>query len=426
MCTFKITNYNHDLSIDKFLKLGGPTVSKTLSIDDLQFTHNLLSITGDVTPQPIVKDNYLYMLLGEIYNYNKSYPSDIYSVIENYELYKNNFTNYLDGEFLIIVYDIDKKIINFYTDPWSTKMVWYDVIDNYFYFGTFKFSNNSKRLSHNSHYSFYIENNLLEHTNSSLHTWDLFQYKNNYDDWENSFIEAVKKRYHKDMVLALSGGLDSSAIAACLKDLNFTFDTISLLINEVEDTISLESIYNYIEKNCSNSIFIHSFEEEHLISKSTEFLKNKNLVSYPLNILCTNLIKNTDKKVLFTGHGSDEIIDNYIYKFKLKNIKLKMPYWYDDLHNYFPYDNFYENRQRILIDLQQYVSLANGLETRNPFLDKKLVQEWLWVSSDLKNKEYKGPIKHFLSKRGIFLSTSTTGLGDQSVKLEEFVESVPL
>ena len=35
---------------------------------------------------------------------------------------------------------------------------------------------------------------------------------------------------------------------------------------------------------------------------------------------------------------------------------------------------------------------AHGIESRYPFLDRRVVQEWLWLDGDLKNREYKYPI----------------------------------
>jgi hypothetical protein len=35
---------------------------------------------------------------------------------------------------------------------------------------------------------------------------------------------------------------------------------------------------------------------------------------------------------------------------------------------------------------------------RYPFLDKDVVQEFLWLHEDLKNKEYKAPIHHYFKQ----------------------------
>lgn len=421
MCTFSITNYKKILPIDKFLKLGGPNLSSNYCFDDIVFTHNLLPLTGEVTPQPIIQNDILYMLLGEVYNYDSVvFKSDIYHVIEQYKLHKDNLTNYLDGEFLIIIYDMRKGIINFYTDPWSTKMGWFDKSKDYFYFGSLKLTDKSVRLLHNSHYTFNTKTKEFKLINNSLHTWDLTQYKSNYNDWDVAFIESVKKRAHKEIALALSGGLDSAAIAACLSDLGIPFESIFLFRDDQsEDLEALKSIKYYIHSSCPTIHVINDSYKLNIESFSYKFLKQNYLNEHPTSYICSKMIHpSVNKKIMLTGQGADEIIDNYIFKdFIRRNKSLKMSTWPTELADFFPYDNFYENKQRTFIDIQQYICHAYGLEARNPFLDKKLTQEWLSLSSDLKNKESKGPIKNFLRKRQISISKKVAGLGNQDISI---------
>jgi hypothetical protein len=48
------------------------------------------------------------------------------------------------------------------------------------------------------------------------------------------------------------------------------------------------------------------------------------------------------------------------------------------------------------ISKEEYVGGSYGIEVRYPFLDKKLVQEFLWLHVDLKNKSYKYPLEYYL------------------------------
>ena len=48
------------------------------------------------------------------------------------------------------------------------------------------------------------------------------------------------------------------------------------------------------------------------------------------------------------------------------------------------------------IKRDEYIGGYYGIETRYPFLDKDVVQEFLWLSHDLKNKNYKAPLKKYL------------------------------
>jgi asparagine synthase (glutamine-hydrolysing) len=415
VCTFKITNYKKHLEIDAFLSLGGPDSSTTLEVNNILFTHNLLSITGIPTQQPVEHNNKLYLLLGEIYNYNKSYPSDVYSVIELYEIYGNNFTSYLDGEFLVIVYDSLSNQINFFTDPWSTRLCWYTITNDFFCFSSFPLNNMSDRLLGNGHYIFDVTSNRFISINT-IHIWDLKQYKNNFEDWNIAFEKAVLKRYHKDTTVALSGGLDSSAIALCLSDNSLPFTSINLLINNSEDADTLKTVISYI-KNYNTFYYINKSLALDLLKKSHKsissiFLYDKILGKHPLNILAYFMSTTLNKRVLFTGQGADEIIDNYIGK----SNKYYMKSWPLDLTTVFPYDNFYGNSQRKFIDEHEYCCLANGIESRNPFLDKELTQEWLWISADIKNSESKSPLKNYFRNRGIPLPKNTIGLGHQVLK----------
>ena len=44
---------------------------------------------------------------------------------------------------------------------------------------------------------------------------------------------------------------------------------------------------------------------------------------------------------------------------------------------------------------EEYVSGMHGVETRYPFLDKKVVQEFLWLDHNLKNSQYKSVIDNY-------------------------------
>jgi len=57
-----------------------------------------------------------------------------------------------------------------------------------------------------------------------------------------------------------------------------------------------------------------------------------------------------------------------------------------------------ESKQIQYLNKEEYVAGAYGIETRYPFLDTNLVQEFLWLNSDLKNKEYKAPLSEYLFK----------------------------
>ena len=81
-----------------YAKLRGPDGTNTITADNITALHNLLSITGEKTVQPIYRDNVMIVFNGEIYNYG-DYECDTDCIYHLYKEYGLNFPKYLDGEF---------------------------------------------------------------------------------------------------------------------------------------------------------------------------------------------------------------------------------------------------------------------------------------------------------------------------------------
>ncbi len=59
-------------------------------------------------------------------------------------------------------------------------------------------------------------------------------------------------------------------------------------------------------------------------------------------------------------------------------------------------ENFYDGVQYSYLGKEKYVAGSDSVETRHPFLDKEVVQEFLWLTPKLKNKSYKAPVHEYL------------------------------
>ena len=441
MCTFKITNNPNPLIIDDYLKLGGPDASNTIDVNGVYITHHLSSITGEETVQPVKQGNKYYLLIGEIYN------SDIYFCIEKYLEHGNEFTEYLDGEFLFIIYDEKTNTIDLFTDPWSTRQAFYYKIDNYFYFSTYpmtepkdgrfgppgrhqpfelKFAvyNDTEwnktfyRIPHNSHHNYNVKTGILKPVNTELHKWDLNQYKDNLDDLTNSFEEAVLKRYTENLTLLLSSGLDSSPIALCLADHKKHFNSITCLAGPWnEDIEALNQIIQYTDtynknikiENIPPDLYRYDISWDEINLKS-KWKNNRNRLVFanlPLRVqwlMREKCISEFNSKVIFTGNGGDEIFDNYpslSAEYPTNKNSSGVSIWPEDLSTVFPWQHFYGGQARRLLDLFETLSLAYGLENRNVFYDKKFAQEWLHVMPWIKNQTPKVFQKKYLHDRGI-------------------------
>ena len=96
----------------QFINNRGPDNTHSLNINNINFVHFLLHLTGIKTPQPIIQDSIVCIFNGEIYNYkdiDSNSKSDVYSIIKSYIDYGDDFAKYLDGEFVIILFDFSKN-----------------------------------------------------------------------------------------------------------------------------------------------------------------------------------------------------------------------------------------------------------------------------------------------------------------------------
>jgi hypothetical protein len=66
------------------------------------------------------------------------------------------------------------------------------------------------------------------------------------------------------------------------------------------------------------------------------------------------------------------------------------------LDGIFPWCHFYEGSMEAFIAKEEHVAGMYGIEGRYPYLDKSVVQEFLWLTQDLKNRMYKAPLDYYM------------------------------
>ena len=435
MCSFLITNINNfDLKIvNYFLKFRGPDNTNKFIFQNFVFIHNLLHITGEKTIQPFKKNNIICLYNGEIYNYknistelNLKIKSDGECLIPLYEKYGTNFIKYLDGEFAIALFDFEKNHFILSTDVFSTKPLWIGINDNNIGISTYESSllrldlKQTSKLLPNTTYIFNINNfKLLEE--KRVFTFDLNnQIKKNYDDWCVQFINSVRKRsenFNSEIFVGLSSGYDSGSICCALNLLNKKYNSFTIPAKENMNTINKRNILN---KKCNSETLILTKKEfneiKNDLKENSEKFKNCGVDGYKfliddkaavgLSKIC-NIAKKKGNNIYLSGQGSDEIYSDYGFNGKkfyghscfggryplnlndiLKNNPKETMIW----------KSFYGGTQYNYLNKEEIVSGRHGIEGRYPFLDKNLVQEFLWLTPELKNKNYKAPLHYFMNK----------------------------
>ena len=100
-----------------------------------------------------------------------------------------------------------------------------------------------------------------------------------------------------------------------------------------------------------------------------------------------------------SGQGADEIFSDYgfggIKKYNHSNFGGLFP---EDLKSVFPWPSFFNSSMESYLAKEEYVAGSYGIESRYPFLDLEVVQEFLWLKPELKNSHYKSVLYYYLKK----------------------------
>ena len=186
----------------KYLKKRGPDHTEHKIINNYNFIHVLLSMTGnDYTIQPFVYDNIVIMFNGEIYNFKEfgDYNSDGECIIESYRKYNDDFIKYLDGEFALLLVDFSKDVLYYSTDIFSIKPLWFAEdgadIGLCSYESSLKYLGfqNIKQIDANTTIKIKLSTREVL-TKLTVYDFDLHQYKTTFDDWNKAFENAIMKR----------------------------------------------------------------------------------------------------------------------------------------------------------------------------------------------------------------------------------------
>lgn len=400
MCSFGVSSKPGLLSVNDYARLRGPDDTSFRSINNIDFIHNLLHITGSKTTQPFFNQDIACVYNGEIYNYKSfgNYNSDGECIIPLYKEYGSKFARLLDGEYAIVLIDFKQNKIITSTDCFGTKPLWY-AFEREFAITSFKSQlerlgfNNFKRQQYNTTNVFDLTNyKLLESTEN--YSFDLNQYKTSFEDWNIAFKDSIKKRVTaKNMFIGLSSGFDSGLLA--LEMTNQKVDFLSLSIFEGENKEILSERIGLIDKNKKIIIDNNLLQEFKKLENDEYDFKSDKAAFGIFNAF--KMAREYGKNVLISGHGADEIICDYGFNGKkIYEQSTFGGYFPEDLTSVFPWNNFFEGTQQIYLSKEESIASYFGIESRYPFLDVALVQEFLWLKPELKNTNYKGCIQSYL------------------------------
>ena len=248
MCSFifLISNkkINKELFFDSntFIQSRGPNNTNSFFWDEEQFNiatvHNLLDISGYSVKQPLYeKSSKVLLFNGEIYKPSKNEMPDTKLLYQ--EFCNNNLASFLansQGEFAISAIDLKKRIINLFVDLIGTKPLSYSIEAGRIGIATYDsaleklgFKSIKKVLPNKKIQIKFDDLNKPKLDSEDLYSLNLRQTKNNFDDWNKSFLNSVNLRatfFNTKFFVPLSSGYDSGAICVALNHLKIPYTTV--------------------------------------------------------------------------------------------------------------------------------------------------------------------------------------------------------
>ncbi len=431
MCSFIFTNREiTDLDyINRVTKFRGPDLTSSETINGFNYVHNLLSITGAVTRQPFYKDDIVCVYNGEIYNHTEfgEYNSDGECLIDLYKEHGDEFTKKLDGEFAVVLIDYKNNKCIISSDVFKTKPIFYSLESNSI--GVASYSEPLIKLGHTNVVKMQANSTIVIdiNSNSVIKQFQVFdfdinnQHKIHFEDWVTAYENSIRKRslnLREKIFIGLSSGYDSGAICHELTKQDVSFK--SYIVRGTENEDILMKRIRFLTTNNKNLDVLYKtdpklFETVSYIKQNTEEFKytisssssdyNEFWLSLTddggsrfMSLICEKAQKD-GYKIVMSGTGPDEIFSDYGFDGrKYTNHSNFGGLFPEDLSKIFPWNSFYGSSLESYIAKEEYVGGSYGIEVRYPFLDKSVVQEFLWLHHGLKNSNYKAPLHFYLEK----------------------------
>ena len=216
---------------------------------------------------------------------------------------------------------------------------------------------------------------------------------------------------NKNISISLSSGYDSGCIACALDNLKIKYDSYTITATENINTINkrITSHKNYMFTLSTNEYSFYKQQYQKWVEGSN--IKHKNTyyntigdwAGVGLHYIFSKARKN-GSYIFLSGTGGDEIYSDYGYKgINMKNSNKNGPgtlngIYPNNLETVFPWENFFNGLMECFIAKEEHAGSLKGIEVRYPFLDKNVVQEFLFLKPKLKNNLYKAPLHKYMEK----------------------------
>lgn len=214
------------------------------------------------------------------------------------------------------------------------------------------------------------------------------QYKTDFNGWMRAYEKAISRRVEPNCFMGMSSGYDSGAMACEMLRQGVKFKVFSIMNNEnhyvLEDRLQWfpdKAVISFMNKEDYERLYV--------------FLDGKiNPVAMkdPASPGVAFMFEQAAKEGMTTcmcSQGGDETISDYALFPKQSTFKGVFP------EKLYEWPNFRAGMQYEYLNEIEEIAALYGIRCRYPYLDVELVQEYLWLSADLKNSNYKAPLREY-------------------------------
>jgi len=208
---------------------------------------------------------------------------------------------------------------------------------------------------------------------------------NNFDKVFENFETAVLQRFCPGTVVPLSGGMDSGAIAACLISNNHSAMYATRLGHEDRTLLTKRFALLNSDPYVFNDVSIDTLRQ---CSRLPIDDPGSQCVQVAWQI--AKHAQSHHCKFVLSGTGGDEIYSDYGHDgIKLRSHSQFGGKFSKNLADQWPWMHAPQLPLKYCVVMEDYVYGQFGMDTRNPYLDVKLIQSWLNTTVRLKNQRYK-------------------------------------
>jgi len=370
-------DYNSTKQLGRMLKLmrhRGPdnTVIRTLTDDRGALGANEVNLIPKTTYTTSMNETPYILFDGELFNERTGGQCDVELFREYYEKHDSDCFKYLNGSFSCAIVEKDEEVI-LARDHVGARPLFFGS-DN----GAFYFSSEMKGLK--DHIQFDIQElppGCIYSTKKGMKKFEPFQPQlpeigdigQTANILRDLLIDAVKIRMDGVGAVSLSGGLDSSIIAAIAKEFNPHIKLVTGAVKNapgpdlenaklMAEYLGLEHhIYMITEEDIKTYIsdavwHLESFDEDCISGIISNFYVSRKVKEF------TNLV--------FVGEGADELFGGY--RMVLKNPKVKSEEQRDRLAQ-----KLLEIAYNTALRRLDRAWMANSVVYQAPFLDTRIV-----------------------------------------------------